>query len=170
MGLKLEVVLIILTVAILSVALRVEIKNSKASKNIFTKELEFTHTTFTEVDTNKTLGVAYGTYGVRNAGVLTVDNLQYHTESIKDLRAKKGKYIGDKIYLDYNITVHQKEGSDYKAEHAIYDKKSEILNITSRFTAVINGNVMHGDSLRYDTRKREAFATNVNAVVYTKEK
>jgi hypothetical protein len=170
MGLKLEVILTLLTVAILSVALRVEIKNSKASKNIFTKELEFTHTTFTEVDTNKTLGVAYGTYGVRNAGVLTVDNLQYHTESIKDLRAKKGKYIGDKIYLDYNITVHQKEGSDYKAEHAIYDKKSEILNITSRFTAVINGNVMNGDSLRYDTRNREAFATNVNAVVYTKEK
>jgi hypothetical protein len=170
MGLKLEFILIFLTVGILAVALKVEIKDSKIKHNKLSKELEFTNTTFTEVDTNKTLGIAFGTYGVRNAGVLTVDNLIYHTDSIEDLRAKKGKYIGDKIYLDYNITVHQKEGSDYKAEHAVYDKKSEILNVTSPFTAVINGNVMYGDSLVYDTRKREAFGTNVKAVVYTKEK
>jgi len=170
MGLKLEMILIVSIVAILSVALTVKIKNDRALNKVSTKELEFTNTTFTEVDTNKTQGILFATYGIRNSGILTVDNLRYHTDSIKELRAKKGKYIGDKIYLDYNITVHQKEGSDYKAEHAIYDKKSEILNITSRFTAVINGNVMNGDSLRYDTRNREAFATNVNAVVYTKEK
>jgi hypothetical protein len=150
--------------------LRVEIKNSKADRKIFTKELEFTHTTFTEVDTNKTLGVAFGTYGIRDAGVLTVDNLKYHNDNIKELRAKKGKYIGNKIYLDNNITVNQKEGFNYKAEHAIYDKKSEILNITSPFVAVMNDNIVHGDSLIYNTKKREAFGTNVNAVVYTKEK
>jgi len=170
MGLKLEIILIVLAVVILSVALRIEIKNSKVSKQIVTKELEFTNTTFTEVDTNKTLGVAYGTYGTRDAGILTVDNLRYHTDSIKLLRAKKGTYKGDKIYLDHNITVNQKEGFDYKAEHAIYDKKSEILNITSPFTAFMNENVIHGNSLRYDTKKREAFGTDVDAVVYTKEK
>jgi len=170
MGLKLELILIILTVVILSVALRVEIKNSKADRKVFTKELEFTHATFTEVDTNKTLGVAFGTYGIRDAGVLTVDNLKYYNDNIKELRAKKAKYIGNKIYLDNNITVNQKEGFNYKAEHAIYDKKSEIINITSPFVAVMNDNIVHGDSLVYDTKKREAFGTNVNAIVYTKEK
>ena len=170
MGLKLEIILIIAMIAIVSVSLTVEIKNKLKPKKVSTIELEFTHTTFTEVDTNKTQGIAFGTYGIRDAGVLTVDNLRYSTDSIKELRAKKGIYKGDKIYLDDNITVNQKEGFDYKAEHAIYDKKTEILDITSPFTAIMNENIIHGNSLRYDTKKKEAFATDVDAVVYTKEK
>jgi len=170
MGLKLEIVLIVSIVAILSVALTIKIKNAHILNKVLTKELEFTNTTFTEVDTNKTEGVLFATYGVRNAGVLTVDNLRYHTNSIELLSAKKGTYRGDKIYLDYNITANQKEGFDYKAEHAIYDQKNEILNITSPFTAVMNKNVIHGNSLYYDNKKREALATDVDAVVYTKEK
>jgi len=170
MGLKLEIILIVSIVAILSVALSVKIKNAAISHKISTKELEFTNTTFTEVDTNKTQSVFFGTYGVRNAGVLTVDNVRYYSDSIKELRAKKGTYRGDKIYLDHNITVNQKEGFDYKAEHAIYDQKREILHITSPFTAIMNGNIIHGNSLVYDIKKREAVGTDVDAIVYTKEK
>ena len=170
MGLKLEIILIVSIVAILSVALTVKIKNATESHKISTKELEFTHTTFTEVDINKTQGVFFGTYGVRDAGVLTVDNIRYYNDSIKELRAKKGTYKGDKIYLDHNITVNQKEGFDYKAEHAIYDQKREILHITSPFTAIMNENIIHGNSLIYDIKKREAVGTDVDAIVYTKEK
>ncbi len=170
MGLKLEIILIIAMIAIVSVSVTVEIKNKKTVKEEPTIELEFTHTTFTEVDVNKTQGVAFGTYGIRDAGVLTVDNLRYSTDSIKELRAKKGIYKGDKIYLDHNITVNQKVGFDYTAEHAIYDKKTEILDITSPFTAIMNENIIHGNSLRYDTRNKKAFATDIDAVVYTKEK
>jgi len=170
MGLKLEIILIIAMIAIVSVSLTVEIKNNLKPKKVSTIELEFTHTTFTEVDTNKTQGVAFGTYGIRDAGVLTVDNLRYSTDSIKLLRAKKGIYKGDKLYLDHNITVNQKVGFDYKAEHAIYDKKTEMLDITSPFTAFMNENIIHGNSLRYDTRNKKAFATDIDAVVYTKEK
>ena len=170
MGLKLEIILIIAMIAIVSVSVTVEIKNKKIVKKEPTIELEFTHTTFTEVDVNKTQGVAFGTYGIRDAGVLTVENLRYSTDSIKELRAKRGIYKGDKIYLDHNITVNQKVGFDYTAEHAIYDKKTEMLDITSPFTAIMNENIIHGNSLRYDTKNKKAFATDVDAVVYTKEK
>jgi hypothetical protein len=135
-----------------------------------TKELEFTKTVFMEVDTNKTQGVLFATYGVRDAGVLTVNNLRYHTDSIELLSARKGTYKGDKIYLDYNITANQKEGFDYKTEHAIYDQKSEILNITSPFKAVMNKSVIYGNSLFYDIKKREVFGTDIDAVLYMKEK
>jgi len=169
MGLKLEIILIIAMIAIVSVSVTVEIKNKKTVKKEPTIELEFTHTTFTEVDVNKTQGTAFGTYGIRDAGVLTVDNLRYSTDSIKELRAKKGTYKGDKLYLDHNITVNQKVGFDYSAEHAIYDKKTEILYITSPFTAIMNDNIIHGSALRYHTKSKQAFATDVDAVVYTKE-
>ena len=170
MGVRLQYILILVIGFILAVALTVEIKNAKAAKKIFTKEMEFTYTTFREVDIHKMQGVAYATDGIRNAGVLTVHNLRYHTNNIQSLKAKKGRYIGDKIYLDYNITVNQKEGFDYQAEHAVYNKKTEILDILSPFTAVMNENTFHGKTLRYNTRKKEAFGTMIDAVVYTKEK
>jgi len=170
MGLKLETLIIVIIVAILSSALMVKFTHKPSDRKLFTKEFEFTDTTFTEVDTATMQGRAFGTYGMRDAGVLTLHNLRYHTNNIESLRAKKGTYKGDKLYLDGNITVNQKEGFDYSAEHAIYDKKTKILDITSAFTGVMNRNIIHGYTLRYDMQKKEAFGKNIDAIVYTTEK
>ncbi|SFZ97809.1 hypothetical protein MNB_SV-5-180 [hydrothermal vent metagenome] len=138
--------------------------------NAATKELEFTNTTFTEVDTNNTVGIAYGTYGVRDNGVLTMKNFRYYSDSIKLLRSKTATYIGDKIYLDVNVILNKELGSDYYTEHAIYDKKEEILDITAPYKAYMGQNIMYGDTLRYWAKSKKAFSTNVDAILYTKEK
>ena len=170
MGIKLETLIILLIVAILSGTLMVKFAHKSSDGKLFTKEMEFTNTTFIEVDTANMKGRAFGTYGTRDAGVLTLHNLKYHTKNIELLRAKKGTYKGDKLYLDGNITVNQKEGFDYSAEHAIYDKKTKILNITSAFTGIMDKNTIHGYTLRYDVQKKEAFGKRIDAVVYTAEK
>ena len=170
MGLKLEFLLVLFVVAILAMAMTVKISNSHDDKKQQTVELEFTDTTTIEVDTNKTLSITYGTYGIRDAGILKIDNLRYHTDSIKLLRAKKGTLKGDKIYLDNNVIFNKEEGSDYYTDHAVYDKKTGMLLVTSPFKAVMDKNIMYGDTLRYDTKKKKVFATDVNAVVYTAEK
>ena len=170
MGLKLEIVLMLLVGVIMSVALTVKITNSRAVKNTSTKELVFTDTTFREVNMKKIIGVAYGTYGVRDKGILTVQNFKYHNDSIKALRSDIAIYKGDKIYLDHNVVFNQKEGSDYYTEHAVYDKKKEILDVISPYTALMGKNIMHGDTLRYWAKEKRAYSTNVDAVVYTKEK
>jgi len=170
MGLKLEFILVFLVGVILSVALTVKITNDSILKKLPTTELEFTDTTFTEVNTNKTIGVSYGTYGVRDKGVLTVENFQYHNDSIKLLRSKIAIYKGDKVYLDHDVVFNQKEGSDYYTQHAVYDKRQGILDVTAPFKAIMGKNIMHGDTLRYWTQTKKAYATNVDAIVYTKEK
>ena len=170
MGLKLETLLVVVIVAILSGALMFKFTHKSSNGKLFTKEMEFTDTTFIEVDTVNMKSRSYGTYGIRDAGVLTLHNLKYHTKNIELLRAKKGTYKGDKLYLDGNITVNQKEGFDYSAEHAIYNKKTKILNITSEFTGIMNSNTIHGYTLRYDTQKKVAFGKRIDAVVYTAEK
>ncbi len=162
--------IIVVIAAIVSVTLMVKFTHKTTDRKPFTKEMEFTDTTLIEVDTITMKGRSFGTYGIRDAGVLTLHNLKYHTKNIELLRAKKGTYKGDKLYLDGNITVNQKEGYDYSAEHAIYDKKTKILNITSAFTGIMDKNIIHGYTLRYDTQKKEAFGKRINAVVYTAEK
>ena len=170
MGLKLEFLLVLFVVGILTMAMTVKIKNSQAVNQTQTVELEFTDTTSIEVDTNKTLSVTYGTYGIRDAGVLKMDNLRYHTDNIKLLRAKKGTLKGDEIYLDGDVVLNKEKGADYYTDHAVYNKKTGILLVTSPFKAIMDKNIMHGDTLRYDTKNKKAFATEVNAVVYTTEK
>jgi len=170
MGLKLETLIVVLIVAILSGTLMVKFKHQSSDGKLFTKELEFTNTILTEVDTVTMQGRAFGTYGIRDAGVLALHNIEYHTNNIESLSAKKATYKGDKLYLDGNITVNQKEGFDYSAEHAIYDTNTQILDITSAFTGVMGKNTIHGYTLRYDTQKKEAFGKRIDAVVYTTEK
>ena len=170
MGLKLEIVLTVVIAAIVSVTLLVKFTHKPSDGKRFTKELEFTDTTLTEVDTTTMQGRAFGSYGIRDKGVLTLYDISYHSNNIQSLQAKKGTYKGDKLYLDGNITVNQKEGFDYSAEHAVYNKKTKILDITSAFTGIMDKNIIHGYTLRYDMQKKEAFGKRIDAVVYTSEK
>jgi len=170
MGLKLEIFLIMMILIILSLGYAVKITNNTSFEKLSTKELEFTQTTFREVDTNNTHSIASSSYGIRDAGVLTLHDLQYHTDKLELLFAKRGIYKGNKIYLDDNVSVNQKEGFSYYTEHAIYDKKRQIVDIPSAFTAVMNKNIIRGSSLLYDVRNKEALGKDIDAVVYTIEK
>ncbi|WP_309496911.1 hypothetical protein [Sulfurovum sp.] len=170
MELRLETVVIVSIVLIVTGAMTLEVGTSVKKNAIFTKELEFTNTTFTEVDTQKLQGRAYGTYGVRDNAVLSLDNLVYFTETIKYLIADKGKYVGDILNLEGNIVMEEHQGYNYKTQQASYDQKTEILNVTAPFVATRDKNIIKGDTLVYHTRKKEAYGTSIDAVVYTAEK
>lgn len=170
MGLKLEPVLTVMIGMIISASLLVELSSTLKKDKAFSKDLEFSDTTFIEVDTQKIQGWLFGTYGVRDKGVLTLDNVVFHTDNISSFTAKKGKYLKEILYLDGDVVMQEKDGYTYKTQHANYNYKTEILNITSPFTAVRAQNVMKGKMLRYNTAKKEAFGTSVDAVLYTTEK
>ena len=170
MGLKLELLLVLLIAftSVLTMSMKLSSQNHKHPS--LSKELEFTDTTFTEVTTKGREGVAYGVHGVRSRGVLVVDQLQYHNESIELLLADKGTYKKEKIYLDGNVSLYQKKGFTYRTEHAYYDKPTAILYATTPFVAIMGKNVLHGDTMAYHTRSKEVYATDVKAVVHTAEK
>ena len=170
MGVKLEFVVILAVLVIVTGAMILKVDQSAVKNTIFTKELEFTNTTFTEVDTQKLQGRAYGTYGIRDNGVLSLDNLVYFTETIKYLIADKGMYVGDVLNLDGNIVLEEQEGYNYTTQQASYDQKTEILNVTAPFVATRDKNIIKGDTLVYNTRKKEAYGTTIDAVVYTSVK
>jgi len=170
MGLRLEIVLILSIAVIITGSMTLKIDKSAKKSEPFTKELEFTNTTFTEVDTKILQGRAYGTYGVRDNGVLSLDNLVYFTETIKYLIADKGTYVGDELNLEGNIVLEEQQGYNYKTQQASYNQKTEILNVTAPFIATRDKNIFKGDTLVYNTRKKEAYGTAIDAVVYTAEK
>jgi hypothetical protein len=170
MGIKLELLLSLLITAMLLFAYTIRVSDKRSDGNVSKKEMEFTHTTFTEVDTDRQISTAFGSYGVREGGVLSLHGLKYHTDSIERLTCNQGRYVGEEIYLDGNIILHQKKGFLYRAEHAVYNKKTAMLAIPSHFTAKMDQNRLEGVRALYDTRKKTVTAQNVHAVVYTAEK
>ena len=170
MGLRLEFVLVVAIVGILAGSLLLKLTKTNTKSEAFTNELEFTDTMLIEVDTQKVLSNSYGTYGVRYRGVFTLKDLVYSTDTIESLVAKKGRFQGEILYLDGSVVLKEKGGYTYKTEHANYSQKTDILNITAPFVGVRDKNIIKGNTLRYDTRKKEAFGTKIDSVLYTAKK
>jgi len=167
---KLEMIIVFVTLVIIAGAYTVKIDDKREETPTVNKELEFNDTVFTEVNASGFLGRATTQKGIRVNGVLMLDKVRYHTNNIRLLRADTAKLDNEILYLDGHIFMDQKEGFFYEAEHANYHKRHKILTITSPFTATLNKNVIKGQSLEYDTVKKEAYATKVNGVVYTTKK
>ncbi|GIT98013.1 LPS export ABC transporter periplasmic protein LptC [Sulfurovum sp. TSL1] len=170
MGIKLEYILTIAIIGIISTALMLRLQNASVPGKVFTKELEFTDTTLTEVDTDTMKSRIFGTYGARDKGVLKVENIRYFDNNIKSLSADKGKLEGDMLRLDGHVVMQEHTGYRYETEHAIYNKKSEILHITAPFTGIRGQNIIKGKSLEYDARQKKATGQTVDTVFYTPEK
>jgi len=170
MGIKLEIILIIAILFIVFVATTMKLSDRTSKINKMSKELEFYNTTFIEVDQTKMRANLFSTYGVREGGVLSLQNLIYHSHNIEKLTADKGTYQENILFLDGHVKLKEKEGFIYSAEHANYHQKREVLTITSPFVAHMAKNIIYGKSLQYFARTKEMNATGIDATVYTVEK
>lgn len=170
MGIRLEPLLSVMIAVVISGSLLIKLSSTLKNDRAFSKDLEFTNTTFIEVDTNKTQWWLFGTYGAFDKEVLTVDNIVFHADTIDSLSAIRGRYFNDVLYLDGNVVLQSQDGYRYETQHANYNQKTKQLHITTLFTAARGQNMMKGETLRYDTQSKEAFGTGVDAVIYTTEK
>jgi hypothetical protein len=170
MGLRLEVILAFLIVGIIAATVMLKINSSGIEVNTMLKELEFTNTTFTEVNTEKLQGHVYGTYGTRLKGVLSLENLKYNSETISELTANKGTYKGEILYLYGDVLLKEKDGYTYNTQQANYNQQTDMLYITAPFIGTRDKNIIKGKTLEYNTRIKKASGTKIDSVLYTTEK
>ncbi len=167
---KIEFFAIVMISIMLGVSYLIKVKNEKMNQNAFAKELEIYDSLTVEVNASSVISKLYADRTVRENGIMKLYNLTYQGKSAKELKSKYGRSIKMALFLDENITLLQDNGYYYEGDHAIYDKKVETLYVTSPFVAYIQGgNIIHGVTMRYDTRKKVVAATNVDAVFFTKE-
>lgn len=170
MGIRLEIILVTVIIIMIIMTTMVKLTNDRAYKITINKELEFTNTTFIEVDKEHTKSNLFATYGVRDHGVLNLEHLKYHSNNIHKLIADNGRYSGDVLYLDGNVMLKEKNGYIYTTQHAKYQEEKEILIITSPFVAHMAKNIIYGNRLKYFALTKELNATAIDATVYTVEK
>jgi len=170
MGIRLEFVLIIAVIGIISASFLLELADTPESSKTFTKEAEFTDTTLIEVDTEHMKNRIYATYGIIDNGVLTLDNVVFQDGNLQSVYGNESRLEGDMLYLDGDVVLQEKGGYRYETQHAVYNKKTEILNITAPFIGVKDKNVVKGESLEYDMRNKKVYGTTVGTIFYTPDK
>lgn len=170
MGLRIEFILSIGIALIVGMSYMIKLNNNVDTNVIFTKELEFIDTTFIEVSTIQLNGHIHADNGVRDKGILTLNNIKYKTKTIESLVAKKGTYKGNTLYLEGNVLMYDNDGYTYETQQAEYNQQTEILNITAPFVASHEKNTVKGDTFTYNTRNKEAYGTRIDAIIYTVEK
>jgi len=170
MGIRLEYIITALIALVVMSFILIKVEPLSKEKSENTRELVFEDTRLIEVDTQRILGLAHSRYGEYAEKELKLYEIVYHTDRINLLRAEQGVYRGDYLELEGNVTLNQKEGFDYRAQRASYNKKSQVLTIDSPFEAHLNENIITGTDLVYDVKTKSATAKRVNAVLYTLEK
>ncbi len=165
---KIEMIIVLMILIMLAVSYLIKVKNDNARKNISTKELEVFDSVTIEVNASREMSRLYSDYAIKENGELKLEQLTYTGKTAKVLKSKYGKTIDGRTYLDENVSMLQTNGYYYKAEHAIYDKKSNFFYATSPFVAYLfGGNIIHGINLKYDMTNEIVIAEDVDAVFYT---
>jgi len=165
MGLKFEFLLVAMIIFTSVLTMSTTLKRQHTSPLGEKKELVFTQTAFTEVTTEGSEGVAYGSYGERKEGVLTIRDLKYYDADINLLTADRGRYDASKVHLDGNVSLYRRDGFSYRTEHAVYDRNISVFYATAPFVAEGKSYFLQGDKMAYLLRKKELYASKVRAVV-----
>jgi len=165
---KIEIILIFLIISIITMGMTVELNSKNNTSQKLNKEIDFDNTTIDEVNTKTFLDRTYTTYGVRNKGILRMKNIKYHSSSVESLISKEGKYVNDILYLHKDV-IMSNDGYIYTTQKLNYNKKTQILNITSPFKATNNINTFWGKSLTYYTLTKESYAKKTRGIFYTKK-
>jgi len=169
MGIRVEWIAIAMIIIMLSVSFLFEAKHREAKNSTFKKEFDVYNSVTIEVDQEGIKNKLFSKYGVKESGVLTLTQMTYIGNSVEKLQSSQGRFVGNKIYLDYNVTALQNNGYYYESDHAIYDQQTQLLYVTSPFVGYVNNSVIKGSNLEYNRQEAVAKAHKINATFYPKK-
>ena len=169
MGIKLEGILLVSIIVIISSSFMVKLNTTESKSPLTSKELVFTNTVFTEVNQNLLLGHATVSEGIYENKLLTVKDILYKTDDIEYMQANNGIYEKDILYVENDVELQEVGGALYKTQQAVYNQKTQLLELPNTFGSIYGQNVIEGDSLIYDLNSSKMMGKSVSTVFYTAE-
>jgi len=98
-----------------------------------------------------------------------LNNVEIKTDKLKSLKANSATVKPQKIELNKNVVAIKQDGTIYKSQKAVYDKKSKDLVTPENFTITRKVNIVNGRKLEYFFDKNITKAKDVNATFVIKK-
>ena len=146
---------------ILILAINFKLPNSKATENLFSKELELKNATLVEVDQEQILGKLVTKYAVSQDKILLLKELKYFTKNIEYMRANEAKLSGYTLSLKGDVKMQEKDGYLYQTQEAIFYQQRQTLVIATPFYASMGKNILEGKRLLYNLKEKKIYARDI---------
>ena len=132
-------------------------------------EVEFNKFIVYEIDQNGTQNRLYGDIGKKYKDRFEIENLKFvRFKPKEELRAKRGIYIKDEIFLYDDIEYKTKDFKFY-SQIAHYDIKKGIIKSRSKFKLISKSAEIIGTDLIYYRNKGKISAKNIDAKIFSKK-
>ena len=168
MALRVEYIVVFITIVTLSFSLLVDIKKEQKTIESEKKDLQFGATIFREVDRNATISSAFAVSGVRVNDVLKLKKIKFSNNDISYLIGDRSTYENSVIVVEGNVKMLAKNGLYCETQKARYIKKTRVIDLLEPFEGTMNQNKLIGDSLRYYIDEKRVFVENPIATIHTK--
>ena len=145
---------------------RLDIKSAKDMPEVVFKDF----VTY-EINKNGLETKLFGQIGKKYRDRLEIEGIKYYgyKEPKEELKAKKGVYKNDIIYL-YGKIFYKTKDISFFSEQAEYDTQKEIIKSKPRFSLFTNSAEVVGTDLIYYRNKGKILAKNIEAKIYEKKR
>lgn len=117
-------------------------------------------------------GLMIGSNALRYSDRYEVTNIDYtenSKKSISNMKAGKGLYQEEKIFLFGSVTYVREDGLTFESEAMDYNKKTSVISSTTPYIAYRENNSIKGDSMKYNNKRKYIESTKVEAIYNLQE-
>jgi len=126
-----------------------------------------------ELDTNGLATRMNGDKAVRYTNRYEVYNIDFTDNSkefLTNMKAKKGLYKTDVVYLNGDVKLVRDDGLRFFSQKAKYDKNKDIASTDTKFIAYMNENYISGSSAIFDNKNKTIKSKNIYTTYNIEEK
>lgn len=129
--------------------------------------------TLKELDKTGLVSMMHGDKAIRYSDRYEVYNIDFTDNSKKylsNMKAKKGLYKRDVVYLNGDVELKRDDGLSFFSQKAKYDKKRDIVSTDTNYTAFMDKNRINGSSVILDNKKDTMKSKKIYIVYDLEEK
>jgi len=170
MGSRVEYVLILAISIVLLIPFVIDIDSSKNAKTAAgNKSSELNNFIEYEINATKLQHTLKASKAEQIKENWHLNSVEIKTDKLKSVKANSAIVKPQKIELNKNVVAVKQDGTIYKSQKAVYDKKSKELITPENFTITRKVDIVKGKKLEYISDKNITKAKDVNATFVLKK-
>jgi hypothetical protein len=134
------------------------------------KEIEFSHAKIVEVDQEKVKSITDADTMYKTKDQFVMFGVAFSNSFDDRLFSHKAIQKATNIHFYKDVRFKRHSGFTYYTNHAVYNRKSEILLIKERFKAIRDSDSFYGHSMVYYTNQGYIDAKRVDSILSLEQK
>ena len=165
MVLKIEQILIVVTVILLLSIIGINPSSKPAINSKGDKEVLFRDFSLFELKVGSEGKKVFAHEAIKHTNYLDLREVNLSDENGHNIISTRAVYEDDAVFMKDDIVFTRNDGLKFTTKDLSYDFAKEEIETFAPFLLEFNGNSIEGDNLKYNMKNREISADNIEASI-----